>query len=257
MRGRRESWRLRLSLVRTCDCIRRHCAVVRSVAAAAGGQRRIVVVPMAKAKGSQPEEQDKKDGENAPHLAFMLHELWSCVAIRERDECVQVSSMHLDFPTLQLKELMPSQVKTSLSERDSIAVESSGRPPLRIALFGFGTVGSSVARILLESKPEGLELTHIFNRNVARKKVDWVPESVVWSEDWERCWPSDVDVIVELAGGLDPAGTWVRRAIEIGQERRHGQQEADRLSRRGVGAAGGGQGRSSESMAPRWRVAFR
>ena len=88
---------------------------------------------------------------------------------------------------------------------------------LRIALFGFGTVGSSVARILLESKPEGLELTHIYNRNVARKKVDWVPASVVWSEDWEAVLASDVDVIVELVGGLDPAGTWVRRAIEAGK----------------------------------------
>ena len=81
---------------------------------------------------------------------------------------------------------------------------------LRIALFGFGTVGSSVARILLESKPEGLELTHIYNRNVARKKVDWVPNSVVWSENWEEVLASDVDVIVELVGGLDPAGTWVQ-----------------------------------------------
>ena len=55
--------------------------------------------------------------------------------------------------------------------------------PLRIAIFGFGTVGSSVARILVESKPQGLELTHVFNRGVARKRVDWVPTGVVWSED--------------------------------------------------------------------------
>ena len=94
---------------------------------------------------------------------------------------------------------------------------SNERRPLRIALFGFGTVGSSVARIMLESKPEGLELTHIYNRNVARKRVDWVPTSVVWSEDWEAVLASDVDVIVELVGGLDPAGTWVRRAIEAGK----------------------------------------
>ena len=32
-----------------------------------------------------------------------------------------------------------------------------------------------------------------------------------------RCWQSDVDVIVELAGGLDPAGDWVRRALEAGK----------------------------------------
>jgi len=89
--------------------------------------------------------------------------------------------------------------------------------PLRIALFGFGTVGSSVARILVESKPKELELSHIFNRNVARKKVDWVPSSVAWSEDADAVLASDVDVIVELAGGLDPAGGWVRRAIESGK----------------------------------------
>ena len=88
---------------------------------------------------------------------------------------------------------------------------------LRIAIFGFGTVGSSVARILVESKPRGLELTHVFNRGVARKRVDWAPASVVWSEDADAVLASDVDVIVELVGGLDPAGTWARRALEAGK----------------------------------------
>jgi homoserine dehydrogenase len=89
--------------------------------------------------------------------------------------------------------------------------------PLRIALFGFGTVGSSVARILVESKPRELELTHIFNRGVSRKRADWTPESVVWSEDAEEVLASNADVIVELVGGLDPAGAWVRRALESGK----------------------------------------
>jgi homoserine dehydrogenase len=111
---------------------------------------------------------------------------------------------------------MPSPVKTSVSGQVSIA-DSVGRSPLRSALFGFGTVGSSVARILLESKPDGVEITHIFNRNVSRKRADWVPAGVRWSENWEDVLASDVDVIVELVGGLDPAGTWVRRAIEAGK----------------------------------------
>ncbi len=108
-----------------------------------------------------------------------------------------------------------SQAGTSAS-----SVEVSIAPaqhPLRIAIFGFGTVGSSVARILVESKPQGLELTHVFNRNVARKRVDWAPAGVVWSEDAESVLASDVDVIVELAGGLDPAGTWVRKALGSGK----------------------------------------
>ncbi|MDR3724811.1 MAG: homoserine dehydrogenase [Terracidiphilus sp.] len=90
--------------------------------------------------------------------------------------------------------------------------------PLRIALFGFGTVGSSVARILAETLPPGLQLTHVYNRNVARKRVDWLPSSIVWSEDADAVLASpDVDVIVELMGGLDPAGGWVRRALTAGK----------------------------------------
>jgi homoserine dehydrogenase len=108
------------------------------------------------------------------------------------------------------------ETQASASPLDASAASNS-RSALRIAIFGFGTVGSSVARILVESKPQGLELTHIYNRNVARKRVDWVPSTVVWSEDIDAVLASDVDVVVELAGGLDPAGTWVRRALEAGK----------------------------------------
>ncbi len=97
------------------------------------------------------------------------------------------------------------------------AQESQGIKPLRIGIFGFGTVGSSVARILAESRPEGLELTHVFNRGVARKRVDWTGATVEWTEDFEAVLRSEVDVVVELVGGLDPAGMWVRRALESGK----------------------------------------
>ena len=74
-----------------------------------------------------------------------------------------------------------------------------------------------MARILVESNPQELQLTHIFNRGVARKRVDWVPANVVWSEDADAVLAADVDVVVELAGGLDPAGDWVRRALDAGK----------------------------------------
>jgi homoserine dehydrogenase len=74
-----------------------------------------------------------------------------------------------------------------------------------------------VARILVDSKPQGLELTHIFNRDVERKRVDWVPSSVQWSSDAEAVLNADVDAVVELVGGLDPAGNWVRTALKAGK----------------------------------------
>lgn len=88
---------------------------------------------------------------------------------------------------------------------------------LKIAILGFGTVGSSVARILGDLKPDGLKLTHIYNRNVARKRVDWVSGSVAWTESIDDVLSSNVDVLVELAGGLDPARDWVTRALESGK----------------------------------------
>ncbi len=115
------------------------------------------------------------------------------------------------------KELMVTDKRASHSSFNADAAKRGLQRPLRVALFGFGTVGSSVARILVESRPEGLQLTHIFNRGISRKRVDWVPGSVTWSEDAEEVLKSDADVVVELAGGLDPAGSWVRRALDTGK----------------------------------------
>jgi homoserine dehydrogenase len=113
-----------------------------------------------------------------------------------------------------------SEVKVSVVPQEvsgQAAQESRNGRPLRVALFGFGTVASSVARILVEQKPQGLELTHVYSRSLARRRVDWVPSSVTWTDDADAVLASDVDVVVELAGGLDPAGGWVRRALGAGK----------------------------------------
>ena len=88
--------------------------------------------------------------------------------------------------------------------------------PLKVAILGFGTVGASAARILSERNLPGLALTHVYNRNVARKRVDWLP-SVTWTEDLDSILTSDADVIVELMGGLTPAHDCVSRALEAGK----------------------------------------
>jgi homoserine dehydrogenase len=94
---------------------------------------------------------------------------------------------------------------------------SSSQKPLNVAILGFGTVGSSVARILTEHTPSGLRLTHICNRNFTRKQSDWVPKTIRWTDDFEDVLASDADIVVELIGGLDPAGQWVRRALQSGK----------------------------------------
>jgi homoserine dehydrogenase len=86
-----------------------------------------------------------------------------------------------------------------------------------VALLGFGTVGSSVARILCERSNTHLRLTNVLNRNVARKKVDWLPSSVQWTENIDDVLSSDVDIVVEVMGGLQPTEDWIRRALESGK----------------------------------------
>ena len=110
--------------------------------------------------------------------------------------------------------------------------------PLRVALLGFGTVGASVARILCE-RPEladRLQLTHIFNRDVARKRADWVPSSVTWTED--------ADVHLRRRNP-----TWSSRssAVSIRPAAGYGARSAGRCGGDGQqDAAGGARTRASE-----------
>ena len=99
-----------------------------------------------------------------------------------------------------------------MTSRGTVSAEGS-----RVALLGFGTVGQAVARILCSGEVPHVRLTHIFNRNVARKRADWVPSSVCWTESADEILASDADIVVELVGGLRPAYEWVRGALLAGK----------------------------------------
>jgi homoserine dehydrogenase len=127
---------------------------------------------------------------------------------------------------------------------------------LRVAILGFGTVGQSVVRILTE-RPEladRLQLTHVFNRGVDRKRAAWVPSTVNWTDSLDDVLASAPDVVAELAGGVEPARTWVTKAIDAGASivtankmllAAHGPELLQRAAQRGVqlrfeAAVGGG-----------------
>lgn len=110
-----------------------------------------------------------------------------------------------------------SKSKSKSKSKPAPARKTVSRKRLKIALAGFGTVGRSVAKLLLQEANESFELTHIFNRNVARKKVDWVPSNVRWTENIGELLSSDADIFVELVGGIAPAGNWIRKALRAGK----------------------------------------
>jgi len=106
-------------------------------------------------------------------------------------------------------------VATSVQAGQQLRREAA--PVRKVAIAGFGTVGQAVARILSERYTDKYQLTHVYNRDVKRKRVDWLSTSVQWTENIDEVLSADVDVLIELAGGLTPAEQWVRGALEAGK----------------------------------------
>ena len=93
---------------------------------------------------------------------------------------------------------------------------------MRIGLLGFGTVGSAFTEVLAASGNEDVRITHVFNRGVERKRgyerAKFVATGAVWTERVEDVLEAaDVDVVVELMGGLDPVEGWLRAALGAGK----------------------------------------
>ncbi|HZR25551.1 MAG TPA: homoserine dehydrogenase [Vicinamibacterales bacterium] len=92
------------------------------------------------------------------------------------------------------------------------------KPRCRIALVGFGHVGSAVAyRLATRDRIHGLELTHIVDRRAAQKRHAHGELPVAWSDAFDDALHSDVDVIVETIGGLEPAAAWIESALRAGK----------------------------------------
>ena len=82
----------------------------------------------------------------------------------------------------------------------------------RVALLGFGTVGQSVARILCSGEvPQRPADAHLQppGRAKARRLGAVVGR---WTESVDEVLASDVDIVIELVGGLRPAYDWVQAA---------------------------------------------
>jgi homoserine dehydrogenase len=87
----------------------------------------------------------------------------------------------------------------------------------KVGLVGFGTVGRSVAKILHRSPNGPLKLTHIFNRNIEKKKISGLAPEIVWTSNIDDVLSSDVDIFIELMGGIEPANEWIRKALQAGK----------------------------------------
>jgi homoserine dehydrogenase len=101
------------------------------------------------------------------------------------------------------------------------------RSPLRVALLGLGTVGKAVAQQLLDTAwrsgvaARGItppELVAVGVRDPDRPRGLELPSAVRRTDALDDLVVDDgIDVVVELIGGLQPAGSLVGRALESGR----------------------------------------
>lgn len=94
--------------------------------------------------------------------------------------------------------------------------------PLRIALLGAGSVGSQVARLMLENKAElaarvgaELELIGIAVRDVKTKR-EGVPSQLLTTDAEDLI--LSADIVVEVMGGIEPARSYILKALNSGSD---------------------------------------
>ncbi len=95
---------------------------------------------------------------------------------------------------------------------------------LKVALLGCGTVGSQVFRLLSEQSDElavrigaRLEVVGVAVRRPGRARSVPVPPALLTSDSLDLVTRPDVDIVVEVIGGIEPVRSWLLAAMKSGK----------------------------------------
>jgi homoserine dehydrogenase len=130
----------------------------------------------------------------------------------------------------------------------------------KIGLLGLGTVGTGTAEILLSPENrhpllQELEIHRVGVRDISRSRSLQLPPNVLTTDDLEAIVTDpEIDIVVELIGGLEPARSLILKAIANGKHvvtankaviARYGSEIFDAANEKGIyvmleAAVGGG-----------------
>jgi homoserine dehydrogenase len=96
--------------------------------------------------------------------------------------------------------------------------------PLRMGLIGFGNIGSGVIQALRDNRdlldarcPRPLELRRVADVDLERPRPIEVDRNLLTTDAKAIIGAPDIDVVIELIGGLEPARTLVESALRAGK----------------------------------------
>ncbi len=119
---------------------------------------------------------------------------------------------------------MPIDGASPPSGTASRTASRAGNAPLRIALLGCGAVGAQVARLLTEQAADlaaraggPLEIAGIAVRRPQLARAGGVDASLLTGEAAALVARPDVDIVVELIGGIEPARSLLLAALDAGR----------------------------------------
>src|SRR5580692_4456356 len=100
----------------------------------------------------------------------------------------------------------------------------AGHAPLKVALLGCGAVGSQVYRLLAGQSADltaragaPLEIAGVAVRDLDRPRVVPVDRDLLTTDGLELVTRPDVDIVIELIGGIEPARTLLLAALNAGK----------------------------------------
>ena len=100
---------------------------------------------------------------------------------------------------------------------------NQGGPVLRVAVLGCGSVGSQVVRLLHEQAADlaarvgaPVELAGVAVRRIDAPREVEVPDGLLTTDAEGLVARDDVDLVVEVIGGIEPARSLILRALENG-----------------------------------------
>ena len=110
-----------------------------------------------------------------------------------------------------------------MNEGDTRAPPQAPGRPLRVAVLGCGSVGSQVVRLLEEQSGDlaarigaPMELVGVAVRRLDATREVEVPDGLLTTDAMGLVTRDDIDVVVEVIGGIEPARSLILAALESG-----------------------------------------